>query len=128
MKYTYKIKLNVESDKDQVPIVTILKEAFIDDEKAKIEIAEIVQLDNSWTVEKGLKELSEKIPAVKEAIEKGWKFDLKEAWEERLQIMYDSMQEDTGHFVSCYDYDHPTDQEKFEEVVDGLVDMWLNNE
>jgi hypothetical protein len=127
MKYTYKIKFELESDKEQSDIVTILKEAFIDDEKSEIEISKIVQLDNDWTVEKGLKELAEKMAIVKEAIEKGWEFDLKAAWEERLETIHDSMQEDTGYFVGNYEDDYPTDQEKFGEVnVYDLADMWLN--
>ena len=127
MKYTYKIKFELESDKEQSDIVTILKEAFIDDEKSEIEISKIVQLDNDWTVEKGLKELAEKMAIVKEAIEKGWEFDLKAAWEERLETIHDSMQEDTGYFVGNYEDDYPTDQEKFGEVnVYDLADMRLN--
>jgi hypothetical protein len=129
MKYTYKIKFELTSDKEQDDIINSLKEAFIDDEKAKIEISDIVQLDNDWTVEKGLRELAEKVPDVKKAIEQGWKFDLKEAWEERLEIIYGSMLDDTRYFVTNYGYEFPTDQEKFEEVdVDGLVDFWLYND
>ena len=106
--------------------VSLSFENNVDDEKAKIEISDIVQLDNDWTVEKGLKELSEKFSKVKKAIEEGWKLDLKEAWKDRLETIYYSMQEDTGYFVGVYEDDYPTDQEKFGEVnVDDLADTWL---
>jgi len=127
MKYTYKIKLNVESNKEQGAIVNILKRGFIDDEKSEIEISEIVQLDNDWTVEKGLKELAEKMSIVKEAIEKGWEFDLKEAWEEMLDNLRYDMGDDSQYYVWEYAEEFPTDQEKFKALnIDDLIDEWLN--